>query len=78
MKRDARKLSFMLGALGALTNTSGFEVGVGPRVVVVDHGMATSFTTMTTDTAIYAFVFSQRGLMAGVGLQGNRIARISR
>ena len=65
-------------ALGALTNTGGFEVGVGPSVVVVDQGMATSFTTMTADTAIYAFVFSQRGLMAGAGLQGNRIARISR
>jgi len=65
-------------ALGALTNTSGFEVGVGPSVVVVDQGMARSFTTMTADTAIYAFVFSQRGLMAGAGLQGNRITRIAR
>jgi lipid-binding SYLF domain-containing protein len=27
---------------------------------------------------IYAFVFSQKGLMAGVGIQGNKITRISK
>jgi len=65
------------GALAALTNTSGFEVGVGPSVVVVDQGMAKSMTTMNMGSDIYAFVFSQRGLMAGVGLRGNKITRLS-
>jgi lipid-binding SYLF domain-containing protein len=27
---------------------------------------------------IYAFVFSQKGLMAGVGIQGNKITRINK
>jgi lipid-binding SYLF domain-containing protein len=66
------------GALGALTATSGFEIGVGPSVVVVDQGMAKQMTTMNLDSDIYAFVFSQRGLMAGVGLRGNRIVAVSR
>ena len=35
------------GALKALTETDGFEVGVGPNVVVVDEGMGRSATTMT-------------------------------
>ena len=65
-------------ALAALTNTSGFEIGVGPTVVVVDQGRAASLTTMNAGTDIYAFIFSQRGLMAGLGLQGNRITQISR
>jgi len=65
-------------ALGALTSTAGFEIGVGPSVVVVDQGMAKLMTTMNLDSDIYAFVFSQRGLMAGVGLRGNRIVAVSR
>jgi lipid-binding SYLF domain-containing protein len=65
-------------ALGALTSTSGFEIGVGPSVVVVDQGMAKLLTTMNLDSDIYAFVFSQRGLMAGLGLRGNRIVAVSR
>jgi len=66
------------GALGALTSTAGFEIGVGPSVVIVDQGMAKLLTTMNLDSDIYAFVFSQRGLMAGVGLRGNRIVSVSR
>ena len=65
-------------ALGALTSTSGFEIGIGPSVVVVDQGMAKLLTTMNLDSDIYAFVFSQRGLMAGLGLRGNRIVAVSR
>jgi lipid-binding SYLF domain-containing protein len=33
---------------------------------------------MNLDSDIYAFVFSQRGLMAGLGLRGNRIVAVSR
>jgi lipid-binding SYLF domain-containing protein len=27
---------------------------------------------------IYAFIFSQKGLMAGIGIQGNKITRINK
>ncbi len=66
------------GALGALTSTGGFEIGIGPTVVVVDQGMAKQMTTMNLDSDIYAFIFTARGLMAGLGLRGNRISRASR
>ena len=66
------------GALGALTATNGFEIGVGPTVVVVDQGMARQMTTMNLDSDIFAFIFTARGLMAGLGLRGNRIRRVSR
>jgi lipid-binding SYLF domain-containing protein len=65
------------GALNALYSTSGFEVGVGPTVVVVDQGMASSLTSITMRDDVYAFIFGQRGLMAGVGIQGNKITRLS-
>jgi len=63
-------------ALAQLDNANGFEVGVGPSVVLVDEGMAKNTTTNTLKDDIYAFVFGQKGLMAGLGIQGNRIAKI--
>lgn len=65
-------------ALGALTASNGFEVGVGPSVVVVDQGMAKSATSITMKDDVYAFIFSQQGLMAGVGLQGNKITKLAK
>ena len=64
-------------ALQALDQASGFEVGVGPSVVVMDEGMAKSSTTTTMKDDIYAFIFGQKGLMAGLGIQGNKIAKIN-
>ena len=63
-------------AVHALTRNEGFEVGVGPSVVVVDQGMGKTMTTTTATEDIYAFIFSQKGLMAGIGLQGNKITPI--
>ena len=63
-------------ALAQLDKTEGFEVGVGPSVVVMDEGMAKSTTTTTMKDDIYAFIFGQKGLMAGLGIQGNKITRI--
>ena len=65
-------------SLDSLNATQGFEVGVGPSVVVVDQGMAKSMTTTTVTEDVYAFVFAQKGLMAGIGIQGNKITRINK
>ncbi len=64
-------------ALEQLDNANGFEVGVGPSVVLVDEGMAKTTTTATLKDDIYAFVFGQKGLMAGLGIQGNKISKIT-
>jgi lipid-binding SYLF domain-containing protein len=63
-------------AVKQLDAAQGFEVGVGPSVVVMDEGKAKSTTTTTMKDDIYAFIFSQKGLMAGLGLQGNKITKI--
>ncbi len=63
-------------SLNYLDNSAGWEVGVGPSIVVVDKGMAKSLTSTTLQKGVYAFIFGQKGLMAGIGLQGSKITRI--
>lgn len=63
-------------AVDWINNTRGWEIGTGPSVVIVDKGMARSFTTDTLHSGIYAFTFDQQGLMAGLGLQGSKIMKI--
>jgi len=65
-------------ALQAMNRAEGFEVGIGPSVVVMDQGMGMSTTSTTLQDDIYAFIFGQKGLMAGVGIQGNKITRIQK
>ena len=65
------------GAIAQLDVAKGFEVGVGPSIVLVDEGMGKSTTTTTVDKDIYAFIFSQKGAMAGLGIQGNKISKIT-
>jgi lipid-binding SYLF domain-containing protein len=64
-------------AMKALDQADGFEVGVGPSVVVMDEGKAKTTTTTTMKDDIYAFIFGQKGLMAGLGIQGNKISKIN-
>jgi len=63
------------GALEYLKNSKGWEVGVGPSIVVVDEGAARALTTSTAKESIYVFFFGQKGLMAGLGIQGSKITR---
>ena len=64
------------GALEYLKKSEGWEVGVGPSVVVVDEGVARSLTTSSAREDIYVFFFGQKGLMAGLGIQGSKISQI--
>jgi lipid-binding SYLF domain-containing protein len=65
-------------AVEYLDSSKGWEIGVGPSVVVVDAGIAKSLTTTTLKSDVYAFIFDQKGLMAGIGLQGSKITRIEK
>lgn len=62
-------------SLQYLKKSEGWEIGVGPSVVIVDEGMARSFSTTTAQSGIYAFFFDQKGLMAGLGIQGSKISK---
>ncbi|HJV65780.1 MAG TPA: lipid-binding SYLF domain-containing protein [Geomonas sp.] len=67
-------------ALAYLKKSKGWELGVGPSLVIVDKESVAAFgksmTTSTLKDDIYAFIFSQKGLMAGLGLQGSKITEI--
>jgi lipid-binding SYLF domain-containing protein len=65
-------------AIEYLDKSSGWEIGVGPSIVVVDAGIARTLTTTTLKSDIYAFIFNQKGLMAGLGLQGTKITKIKK
>ena len=64
-------------AVDYVNKTAGWEIGVGPTVVVVDEGMAKNLSTSTLKDDAYAFIFSQQGLMAGVSIEGTKISRIN-
>jgi lipid-binding SYLF domain-containing protein len=65
-------------ALKWIDKSEGWEIGVGPSIVVVDAGAAASMTSTTAQSDIYAFFFDQKGLMAGLGLQGTKITRLEK
>jgi lipid-binding SYLF domain-containing protein len=63
-------------SLDYLRKSHGWELGVGPSIVVLDHGAAGALTTTTARSDIYAVFFDQKGLMAGIGVQGTKITPI--
>ncbi|MES2985221.1 MAG: lipid-binding SYLF domain-containing protein [Pseudomonadota bacterium] len=63
-------------ALDYVRATHGWEVGVGPTVVVVNEGVAKNLSTSTLKDDAYAFIFDQQGLMAGVSIEGSKITKI--
>jgi lipid-binding SYLF domain-containing protein len=81
LQAGAQKYGYALfimseSALKSLETAEGFEVGVGPSVVVMDDAMAKKTSTTTIHKDIYAYIFSQQGLMAGLGVQGNKLTRL--
>jgi len=52
------------------------QISIEPSIVLVDKGTAKTLTTSTAKEDIYAFIFGQEGLMAGIGLQGSKITKI--
>lgn len=65
-------------ALRYLNKSDGWEVGVGPTVVVVDEGVAKNLSSTTLQKDAYAFTFDQQGLMASLSLEGTKVTRIKR
>ncbi len=65
-------------AVENVETSDGWELGVGPSIVIVDEGLARTLTTETAKSDVYAFTFGQKGLMAGLGLQGSKITRLNR
>ena len=65
-------------SLNYLNSSNGFEVGVGPTAIVADETYNKQATTTTIQNAIYAFIFNQKGAMAAMGVQGNKITKLQK
>ena len=63
-------------ALKYIHDSHGWEIGVGPTVVVVNEGVAKNLSTSSLKDDAYAFIFDQQGLMASVSIEGSKITRI--
>ncbi len=64
-------------SLQYIDNSEGWELGVGPSLVVLDEGFGKNLSTTTLQKGVYAFIFDQTGLMGGLGIQGSKITRIN-
>ena len=64
-------------SLQYLDKSGGFELGTGPSLVVLDDGFGKYLSTTTLQSGIYAFIFDQKGLMGGFGIQGTKITKIN-
>lgn len=65
-------------ALRYIDKSSGWEIGVGPTVVVMNEGAAKNLSSSTLKSDAYAFIFDQQGLMASLSIEGTKISRIKR
>ena len=64
-------------SLQYLNKSNGWELGTGPSLVVLDKGFGKNLSTTTMQKGVYAFIFNQKGLMGGIGIQGSKITKIN-
>ena len=65
-------------AVNYLAKSKGWEIGVGPTVVIVNEGAGKNISTSTLKDDAYAFINDQQGLMASLSIEGTKISRIKR
>ncbi|HEY3276204.1 MAG TPA: lipid-binding SYLF domain-containing protein [Syntrophorhabdaceae bacterium] len=79
LQRYGYALFLMTGSMRSyLDKSGGWELGMAPNIVIVDVGAAGGISTTTAQSDAYAFFFNQKGLMAGLGLQGTKITKIEK
>jgi lipid-binding SYLF domain-containing protein len=65
-------------AIQYLSKSDGWEIGVGPSVVVVNDGVAKNVSSSTIKDDAYAYIFDQQGLMASLSIEGTKITQIKK
>lgn len=56
--------------------SDGWAFGSGPSIALIDEGAAKNLNTSTMRKDVYAVAWGQQGLMAGIDLEGSKIAKI--
>ena len=62
-------------SLSYLDKSGGFELGMGPSLVIVDAGFGKKMSSTTLQKGVYAFIFDQNGIMGGTGIEGTKISK---
>ena len=75
-----QKLSYALlfmdeHSLKYLKKSDGFDIGSAPGLVMGNEGFSGSMSVASFQHGIAAFIWGQKGLMGGLGLQGTKITR---
>ncbi|MFC1592363.1 YSC84-related protein, partial [Thermodesulfobacteriota bacterium] len=65
-------------ALTAFRQSDGYEVGVDGSVVIAKVGAGGSIDSSTLDQPIVGFVFTNKGLMYNLTLEGSKITQIKK
>lgn len=65
-------------ALVDFRGSQGWEVGVDGSVVILDAGAGGKIDSRTLNRPVVAFIFSNKGLMGSLTLEGSRFTRIAR
>ncbi len=65
-------------ALETLKERDGWEIGADAEVAVLDEGVSGEITSTTFNQPVVAVVLEQRGLLAGVSLNGAKVTEIRR
>ena len=65
-------------ALQKFRDSKGWEAGVDGSVAVAKWGAGKDINSQNFKDPIVGFVFSNKGLMAGISLEGSKITRIDR
>ncbi|MFQ5644380.1 MAG: YSC84-related protein [Thiogranum sp.] len=65
-------------ALKKFRASSGWEAGVDGSVAIAEWGAGKDINSQNFKDPIVGFVFSNKGLMAGISIEGSKISRIDR
>lgn len=65
-------------ALAYLDSSKGFEIGADANVALANEGLGYDVTSSTVQDPIIAFVFGQKGLMAGLTIEGSKITKLEK
>jgi len=66
------------GALDKFRQSSGWEAGVDGSVALVELGAGKDINTVNMDDPIVGFVFSNKGLMYNLTIEGSKMTKIKK
>ena len=77
-KRDIIMVFLDAAALKRFQDSSGWKAGVDGNITLIDVGASGTIDTAVLKQPIVAFIVGQKGLMAGVSLDGSKITKLDR